>query len=103
MIPIDAELKFLEAFPKDQNGLYIVYDLFTFDNLFRLLVKADLEHEEALSLILARCALSAIVFQERIHNRRYRSLMAQDAVPVEIAASRAHLIHHMMILAKRSS
>ena len=101
MIPVDAELEFLEAFPKDHNGLHIVYDLYTFDNLFRLLLKADLDREEALSLILAGCALSAVVFQERIHNRRYRSLMAQDAVPVDIAASKARLIHYVMMQAKR--
>ncbi len=101
MISVDPELEFLEAFPKDHNGLHIVYDLYTFDNLFRLLLKADLDHEDALFLIFAKCALSAVVFQERIHNRQYTSLMAQDAVPVEIAASKARLIHYMMTQAKR--
>ncbi len=86
-------LSFLKKFPKDRNGLYIVYELYTFDNLFRLLLKNGLAHEEALWLILIRCSLSALVFQERIHNKRYKRLLAKDALPPDLAARRARLIY----------
>ncbi len=89
-------LGFLKKFPKDRNGLYIVYELYTFDNLFRLLLKNGLDHEEALLFILGRCSLSALVFQERIHNKRYRRLLAKEALPPDLAAHKAQLIYDLM-------
>jgi hypothetical protein len=67
----------LRKFPKDHNGLCLVYDLYTFDNLFRVLLKNNFDHEEALTFVLGNCSLSALVFQERIHNRRYKELSAK--------------------------
>ena len=78
------DLNFLREFPKDRNGLYIVYELYTFDNLFRLLLKNGFEHEDAMYFILANCSLSALVFQERIHNKGYKKLSAKDAQPAEL-------------------
>lgn len=87
---------FLKKFPKDCNGLYIVYELYTFDNLFRLLLKDGFDHEEALYFILGNCSLSAFVFQERIHNKRYKKLSAKDALPADLAARKAWLIYDLM-------
>lgn len=89
-------LKFLKKFPKERNGLYIVYELYTFDNLFRLLLKNRLGYEEALSFILCNCSLSALVFQERIHNKRYKKLSDKDALPADLAACKARLIYDLM-------
>ena len=89
-------LNFLEKFPKDHNGLYIVYELYTFDNLFRLLLKNSFDHEEALYFILCNCSLSALVFQERIHNKGYKKLSAEDALPPDLAACKAQLIYDVM-------
>ena len=93
---MEEDLDFPQKFSKDQNDLYIVYDLFTFDNLFRLLLKNDFNHEEALSFILGNCSLSALVFQERIHNNRYKKLSGEDALSSDLAAHRAQLIYAMM-------
>lgn len=90
------DLGFLKKFPKDDDGLYIVYELYTFDNLFRLLLKNGLDHEEALWFILSRCSLSALVFQERIHNKRYKRLSADEALPPNLAAHKARLIYDLM-------
>lgn len=76
------DLGFLGNFPKETNGLYIVYDRFTFDNLFQLLLKTDLDNEEALSFILANGSLSALVFQERIHNKKYKKLTAENVLSI---------------------
>ena len=92
---MEEDLEFLEEFPKDRNGLYIVYECYTFDNLFRLLLKSCFNHEEALCFILSNCALSALVFQERIHNKRYKRLSAEDALPPDLAACKAQLIYHI--------
>lgn len=94
-------LDFLKEFPKDHNGLYIVYDLFTFDNIFRLLLKNDFDHEEALLFILAKCSLSALVFQERIHNNAYKELSEDDVLSADLAACKAQLIYTMWIMAFR--
>lgn len=91
-------LDFLEAFPKGRNGLYIIYDLYSFDNLFRLLLKNSFEHEQALYFILGNCSLSALVFQERIHNKGYKRLFAKDALPADLAACKARLIYELMTM-----
>lgn len=90
------DLDFLEIFPKESNGLHIVYELYTFDNLFRLLLKNNFDHEEALSFILGNCSLSAVVFQERIHNMEYEKLSAKDVLPADLAACKAQLIYVLM-------
>jgi hypothetical protein len=81
--------KYLKPFPKDKNGLYIIYDGFTFDNLFRLLLKDGFNLDEALNYIFANCSLSALVFQERIHNKHYLRLTGDDAIKPYEAARRA--------------
>ncbi len=90
------DLDFLKTFPKDRNGLYIVYELYTFDNLFRLLLKNNFDHEEALYFILGNCSLSAFVFQERIHNKGYKGLSAKDALPADLAACKVRLIDDLI-------
>jgi hypothetical protein len=99
---MELDLSFLERFPKDCNGLYITYELYTFDNLFRLLLKNGFDHEESLRFVLLHCSLSALVFQERIHNRRYRGLRAKDALPADLAACKAQLIYDLMGIVNRS-
>ncbi len=93
---MDEDLNFLKKFPKDCNGLYIVYELYTFDNLFRLLLKNNFEYEEALYFILGNCSLSALVFQERFHNKAYEKLSAKDALPADLAGCKAQLIYDLM-------
>ena len=92
-------MRFLRYFPKDNNGLYIVYDRFTFDNLFRLLLKNGFDHEEARDYILANCSLSALVFQERLHNNGYRRLSGNDALDPKDAARRAQIISDFLEIA----
>ncbi len=89
-------LDFLKKFPKDRNGQYIVYEPYTFDNFFRLLLENNFDHEEALYFILYNCSLSALVFQERIHNMGYKKLSAKDALPADLAACKAQLIYVLM-------
>jgi hypothetical protein len=61
----------LKNFKKNIEGLYEIHDRFSFDNLFRSLLNNGFEDDEALNFILCYCSLSAIVFQERIHNKYY--------------------------------
>jgi hypothetical protein len=92
-------MMFLRKFPKDASDLYIVYENYTFDNLFRLLLKSGMCSECALSFVLANSSLSAVVFQDRIHNRQYRKLSAKDALPPNEAAHKARLIYDIMDVA----
>lgn len=92
----ENNLDFLDKFPKDRNGLYIVYELYTFDNLFRLLLKNGFDREESLRFILCNCSLSALVFQERIHNMGYKKLSAEKVLPADLAACKAQLIYDLM-------
>jgi hypothetical protein len=92
---MENDFDFLEKIPKEPSGLFIVYELFTFDNFFRLLLKDGLGHEEALSFILSTSSLSALVFQERIHNEKYKKLSQEGALPYECAFSKAQLIYDL--------
>lgn len=94
-----GSMLFLKKFPKDSAGLYIVYENYTFDNLFRLLLKSGMCAEDALSFVLANCSLSAVVFQDRIHNKQYRKLLAKNALPPDEAAHKAQLIYDIMDVA----
>jgi len=54
------------------------YDRVTFDDHMRLLLQNDYDHQSALDMIIARCQLSAIVFEERIDNKSYLAISASD-------------------------
>jgi hypothetical protein len=70
--------KFLHTAEKNSEGIYRVSDRFTFDNLFRALLKEDFEPEDALNFILCNCSLSAIIFEERIYNKYYLTISAEN-------------------------
>jgi len=89
-------MRFLKYFPKNSEGLYMIYELYSFDNFFRLLLKNGLNHEDALYYIFAKCALSAVVFQERIHNKVYLKLCGKDALSPKLAAIKSRLIFDML-------
>ena len=93
-------MKFLKYFPKYKCGMYIIYELFSFDNIFRLLLKNNFSYEEAIYFILANCSLSGLVFQERIHNKKYLKLLAKDAISPEESAIKSRLIYDIMSCCK---
>lgn len=80
--------KFLLTLERNSEGMYKVYDRFTFDDLFRLLLSRDFEHEEALNFILCNCSLRAIIFEERIYNKYYLSISAGDITSPDFATLR---------------
>lgn len=92
----NEEFKFLKEFPKDNEGNHIVYELFTFDNLFRLFLKSGLTHQEVVERLIATCSFSALVFQERIFNKNYMRLKAKDALSPEEASQKAKLISDLL-------
>jgi len=57
-----------------------VYDRFTFDNVFRLLLKAGYERESAKDIIIYNCSLSALVLQERIYNKYYLKISDDEEI-----------------------
>ncbi len=60
--------------PRHVKETYEVYDRFTFDALFRKLLGDGYDHKEAKDIIMHHCALSALVLQERVHNKYYLRL-----------------------------
>jgi hypothetical protein len=66
----------------------ICYDRFTFDKIFRFLLKNDFSHEDAKDLILYNCSLSSLVLQERIHNRFYKKIKTGDEISKDLLALR---------------
>ena len=90
---------FLSKIPKEKNGLFMVYELFTFYNFFRLLLKSGLDNEEALRFILTKSSLSAYVFQEVIHNEKYKTITTEGVLPADQAFCRAQLIHDLLSIA----
>lgn len=98
---MQENLDFLDKFPKDRNGLYIVYDRFTFDDFFRFLLKNDFNHEGALCFVLTNCSLSALVFQERIYNKIYKKLSADDPSSTDLVAFKVKLIRALWSMSSR--
>lgn len=96
-----GNLDFLRKFQRAPDDLYEIFELYSFDNFFRLLLKDGLTHEDALFFMLAHCNFSALVFQERIHNRRYRKLSSKDAIEPELALHKMDLIHHILKVRRR--
>jgi len=60
------------------------YERFTFDSHMRYLLKNGYDHDESLGLILAHCSLSAITFQERIHNNYYLKISADETISEDL-------------------
>lgn len=89
-------MRYLKYFPKNSEGLYVIYELYSFDNLFRLLLKNGLNHEDSLNFVLFNCSLSALVFQGRIHNKYYRRLSVKDAICPKLASRKSRLIFDML-------
>ena len=88
-------MKFLKHFGKTDDGRIIVYDKYTFDSLFSLLLNENYSHEDALSFIVTECDLNAIVFQECIHNKAYLKLEAKE---IEYAdAGRKSALHEIAL------
>ncbi|MBI4843009.1 MAG: hypothetical protein HY809_01625 [Nitrospirae bacterium] len=96
----EDDLEFLKVFPKNANDMYVVYDRFTFDDLFRSLLANGYYHEDAMYFMLANCSMSAIVFQERLHNRKYRKLKAEDTLPSNEADWKRKVINDFIEVAR---
>ncbi len=60
------------------------FDRFTFDNIFRFLLKNGTSNEEAKDVILFNCSLSAIIFQERIDNDYYKSISVLESISEDL-------------------
>jgi len=69
------------AYIKDN---YEVFDRFTFDYLFRRLLAAGYDHEEAKDIILYNCALSTLVMQERLYNEYYLEISVTDGMAPDL-------------------
>jgi len=93
---MDNIFGFLKEFPKNQEGLYIVYELFTFDNLFKLIMSQGFTNKETLYFMLANCSFSSVVFQERIHNKKYNLLNTKNVLSPEEASVKAKLIYDLL-------
>ena len=76
------------------NEHYEVYDRFTFDEVFRFLLKAGYERESAKDTIIFNCSLSALVFQERIFNKCYLKIMKDE----ELSENLIKLINETFLL-----
>jgi len=55
-----------------------------------------------MDFMIASCSFSAVVWQEYIHNHRYRKLSAEDALPPKIAAYKAIFIGDLLELARKA-
>ncbi len=62
----------------------IINDRFTFDDLFRWLLRLGYDHEECKETILANCSLSTLVFQERIENDYYLSISKDEKLSSDL-------------------
>lgn len=88
-------MKFLNHFGKTKEGRIIVFDIYTFNNLFTLLLNRKFSYEDALIFIFAKCDLNAYVFQECIHNDAYLDLTSREIDFKE--AGRRSVLHQLAL------
>jgi len=81
--------------------MYIVYEVYSFDNFFKLLLKQGYSNEKALGFVLTNCALSGVVFQERIFNKKYLDLRIKNVLSPKEASRKTHLIFNMLNCIKK--
>ena len=72
---------------------YEVYDRFTFDYLFRRLLKDGYDHEEAKDIITHNCALSTLVMQERIYNSYYLKISDDEKISDDLLELRNEIFN----------
>jgi len=60
------------------------FDRFSFDNNMRYLLKKGYNHDEAKDMILCHCELSALTFQERIHNEGYLKINLSELIAKDL-------------------
>ena len=80
---------FLEDYIRDNCE---VFGRFTFDYLFRRLLKDGYDHDEAKDIMLHQCALSALVMQERINNNFYYKISEADEISEDLLELRNEVI-----------
>ena len=68
-----------------------INDRFTFDDLFRCLLRLGLDYEECKETILANCSLSPLVSQERIENEYYLRLLEDEKISGDLCELRDEL------------
>lgn len=73
----------IEEFLKEHE---ICYDRFTFDKIFRFLLKNDFDHEEAKDVIMYNCSLSALVLQERVYNNYFYKMEVDEDISQDLLA-----------------
>jgi len=81
---------YVEEFMKNN---YECFDRFTFDKIFRFLLSEDFSHEDAKDLILYNCALSAIIFQERIYNGYYKKITVSESISEDLRELRNEILN----------
>jgi len=83
----------IEAFLKENETCY---DRFTFDKIFRFLLENDFDHEDAKDMILYNCSLSALVLQERIHNRYYYKIKVEEETSEDLLALKDEVLRNQI-------
>ncbi len=91
---IHTELNFLNEFPIfSELALFMTVLLSIICSGF---FKSGLTHQEFMNWLITKCSFSAVIFQERIFNKKYMSLNGQDALSPEEASQKAKLINDML-------
>lgn len=62
----------------------LINDRFTFDRLFRILLTEGCSREDCVQAILFNCSLSALVYQERIHNGFWKSISLDEKMSKDL-------------------
>jgi glutamate synthase domain-containing protein 1 len=70
-------IKYLERYSQ-------CWDRFTFDSVFRYLLRHDYDHEGAMDMMIAFCSFSGITWQERIHNKYYRKINLSERMSPDL-------------------
>ena len=68
------------------------FNRFTFDKIFRFLLSNNFDSDEATSIILNHCLLSALVYQERIENIYYKKISTAEKISSDLTELTIYII-----------
>lgn len=74
-----------------------INDRFTFDTLFRKLLKVNFNKKEALNYILNNYSLSPLVFQERIENKFYQKIKPEEEISTDLLNLKDELFQEQFV------
>ena len=77
--------------------MFWINDRFSFDKVFRILLKDGFSQEDAKDYLMYNYSLSALTFQERIENKFYLKISCDENISSDLAELRNEVFNEVFL------